>query len=87
MSSPVSVEDHGTPHAALMMPLSLYWTFTPGVCAGDNSTLRLDPDNEVQPDGFLFIEPECGGQVKTRRGIHRRRPRVGRRDRRELSQP
>ncbi len=68
MSSPVSVEDHGTPHAALMMPLSLYWTFTPGVCAGDNSTLRLDPDNEVQPDGFLFIEPECGGRVKREGG-------------------
>jgi Uma2 family endonuclease len=36
---------------------------TPGVRGGDNSTVRLDLDNEPQPDALLFIEPSCGGQV------------------------
>ena len=35
---------------------------TPGVEGGDNSTLRLDLENEPQPDAFLRIRPACGGQ-------------------------
>jgi Uma2 family endonuclease len=31
---------------------------------GDNSTVRLDLDNEPQPDGSLLIDPECGGQTR-----------------------
>ncbi len=31
---------------------------------GDNSTLRLDLDNEPQPDGYLRLLPECGGQAR-----------------------
>jgi Uma2 family endonuclease len=31
---------------------------------GDNSTVRLDLDNEPQPDVLLFINPVCGGQVR-----------------------
>ena len=30
----------------------------------DNSTVRLDPSNEPQPDCLLFIQPEYGGQVR-----------------------
>ena len=30
----------------------------------DNSTVRLDSMNEPQPDAILFIEPECGGQIR-----------------------
>jgi Uma2 family endonuclease len=30
----------------------------------DNGTVRLDPENEPQPDAFLFIEPQCGGQIR-----------------------
>lgn len=37
---------------------------TPGVSGGDNSSLLLDADNEPQPDGFLMVLPEYGGQVK-----------------------
>ena len=31
---------------------------------GDNSTVRLDLENEPQPDCLLFIQPEHGGQVR-----------------------
>ncbi len=30
----------------------------------DNSTVRLDLNNEPQPDCLLFIPPECGGQAR-----------------------
>ena len=37
---------------------------TPGVEAGDNGSIRLDVDNEPQPDAFLIIRPERGGQAR-----------------------
>ena len=40
-----------------------YEDATPGVAAGDNATIRLDLDNEPQPDATMIIEPNCGGQV------------------------
>jgi Uma2 family endonuclease len=47
----------------------MYWLvryelYTPGVAAGGNGSIRLDIDNELQPDGFLFILPEYGGQAR-----------------------
>ncbi|MBW4550372.1 MAG: Uma2 family endonuclease [Aphanocapsa sp. GSE-SYN-MK-11-07L] len=47
---------HGTPHAALVTWLGVYWTATPSVSAADNTTTRLDLDNEPQPDALLRIE-------------------------------
>ena len=41
-----------------------YETDTPGVEAGDNGSIRLDLDNEPQPDAFLIILPERGGQAR-----------------------
>ena len=61
--SPVRLGHHGTPHAALMLWLGTYWLNTPGVRAADNTTIRLDADNEPQPDGLLMIEPAHGGQA------------------------
>ncbi len=55
VASPVRVF-HGTPHAALMGWLAVYWAATPGVSAADNTTTRLDLDNEPQPDALLRIE-------------------------------
>ncbi len=59
MGSPVRVI-HGRPHARIMAWLSPYWIATPGVDLMDNTTVRLDPDNEPQPDALLRIE--VGGQ-------------------------
>ena len=62
MPSPVTQEDHGAPHFDVITWLGVYRAGTPGVEGGDNATLRLDLDNEPQPDAFLRILPEYGGQ-------------------------
>jgi Uma2 family endonuclease len=64
MPSPVRHRQHGHPHTRLLNWLSNYETDTPGVEAGDNGSIRLDVDNEPQPDGFLIILPERGGQAR-----------------------
>jgi Uma2 family endonuclease len=64
MPSPVSAEDHGEPHFDFITWLGVYRAHTPCVRGGDNSTLRLDLDNEPQPDGYLRLLPECGGQAR-----------------------
>lgn len=58
MSSPVRVI-HGQPHAYIMGWLAVYHAATPGTQFADNTTVRLDLDNEPQPDALLRIE---GGQ-------------------------
>jgi Uma2 family endonuclease len=64
MPSPVSFEGHAAPHASFIGWLIHYTAYTSGVRAGDNGTLRLDLDNEPQPDAFLRIHEKCGGQSK-----------------------
>jgi Uma2 family endonuclease len=64
MPSPLSNKRHGAPHADLMAWLGVYRSHTPGVEVSDNSTLRLDWDNEPQPDAMLRILPQCGGQSR-----------------------
>lgn len=69
MGPPVSDEGHGQPHGDFVTWLGLYKNYTPGVRLGDNSSVRLDSDNEFQPDALLRILPECGGQTRTRNNI------------------
>jgi len=64
MPSPVRLEEHAGPHADMMAWLGHYRAATPGVRVGDNATVRLDLDNEPQPDAVMFIEPGRGGQVR-----------------------
>jgi Uma2 family endonuclease len=52
---------HGQPHANLIGWLWFYTIATPGVELGDNPTVRLDLDNEPQPDAVLLID---GGQAR-----------------------
>jgi Uma2 family endonuclease len=61
VASPVRAKQHGRPHAIVMAWLGAYWMATPGVDVQDNATVRLDDDNEPQPDALLRIEPEVGG--------------------------
>jgi Uma2 family endonuclease len=63
MAPPVS-QEHGTPHFDLITWLGLYRLATPGVQGGDNTTVRLDLDNEPQPDAYLRIRPDYGGQSR-----------------------
>jgi Uma2 family endonuclease len=64
MPPPVSLHEHAVPHFDLIAWLGIYRMATPGVCGGDNATLRLPLANRPQPDAFLFIEPDRGGQVR-----------------------
>lgn len=65
MAPPVSTEGHGVPQSKLIWWLVTYMAGTPGVEVADNATVRLDLDNEPQPDAFLRIRPEHGGQSRT----------------------
>ena len=64
MPSPVSAEHHGEPHFDFITWLGVYRAMTPGVVGGDNSTLNLDLDNAPQPDGYLRILEQAGGQTR-----------------------
>ena len=55
VASPVRLSKHGAPHALMVAILVGYAARHPGLAAfADNSTVFLDPDNEVQPDVMLF---------------------------------
>jgi Uma2 family endonuclease len=60
--SPVRHIQHGGPH--VIGCLAYYAARSQGVQVSDNSTVRLDLDNEPQPDALLFIEAGRGGQVR-----------------------
>lgn len=66
--SPVSNESHGAPHADLITWLGVYKASTPGLQVSDNATVRLDWDNEPQPDALLRIVPSRGGQSRDEEG-------------------
>ncbi len=63
MPSPVSAE-HGESHFRFNGLLFVYESNTPGIAGGDNSTLQLDIDNVPQPDGYLRILADAGGQAQ-----------------------
>src|SRR5947209_16988288 len=66
MPSPVTTDDHGEQQFDLIGWLCFYRAHTPGVQGADNATLRLRlGTNEPQPDAFLRIRPEYGGQSQT----------------------
>lgn len=62
MPSPVRYAQHGRPHSDLLTWLGVYRAATPAVVSADNTTLRLDEKNEVQPDALLRIETQLGGR-------------------------
>ena len=62
LASPIRYEKHADPHFNFITWLGTYSAVTPGVRGGDNATLRLDFENEFQPDALLRLEPAAGGQ-------------------------
>jgi Uma2 family endonuclease len=62
MPSPTRHKKHGQPHGWIITWLGTYMAATPGVDLGDNTTVQLDFENEVQPDALLRLETELGGQ-------------------------
>ena len=63
MPSPVSMA-HAEPHAMIQAVLLVYAASTPGVRGADNATVRLDLDNEPQPDAVLLIASAAGGRCR-----------------------
>jgi Uma2 family endonuclease len=64
MPAALRFKSHGQPHSWMIGWLVTYEATTPGVAVGDAPTVRLDIDNEPQPDAVLLIVPEAGGQVR-----------------------
>lgn len=64
VASPLRHEQHGKPHSRVITWLGVYQAQTPGVDLSDTPTVRLDLDNEPQPDAVLFIESRAGGQTR-----------------------
>jgi hypothetical protein len=63
MPSPVRTDVHGQPHALVIAWLGLYFAHTPGLIISDNGSIRLDDDNEPQPDVSLLIDRRHGGRA------------------------
>jgi Uma2 family endonuclease len=61
MPSPMRI-DHGETGGILGGWMDRYVRFTPGVRHAEAATVKLDQQGEPQPDGFLFIPAELGGQ-------------------------
>jgi Uma2 family endonuclease len=64
VASPVRHKRHSKPHGQLITWIGTYAAGSPGVDFGDNGTIRLDMDNEPQPDVYLMLEPEHGGRAR-----------------------
>ena len=57
VASPVRARRHGLPHAHIITWLNVYASKHPETMALDNATVRLDLDNEPQPDALLrFVD-------------------------------
>lgn len=64
VASPLKLR-HGTDHVLLTTLFGIYTARTPGVEAADNATVLLGAEGEPQPDLFLRITPQSGGQSRT----------------------
>ena len=64
MPSPVRAEQHGNPHADLIGWMAFYRANTPGVRVSADASIRLDLDNEPQPDALVYVEPAFGGLAR-----------------------
>jgi Uma2 family endonuclease len=62
MASPLRIKSHAEPHAHIITWLGVYIASQPGIGLADNATVRLDAENEPQPDVLLRIE--SGGQSR-----------------------
>ncbi|OAI40792.1 hypothetical protein AYO38_05060 [bacterium SCGC AG-212-C10] len=54
VGGPVPFDTHAEPHGAMAAWLGIYRARTDGVRAGISATVRLDLDNEPQPDSILM---------------------------------
>ncbi len=64
VASLVRIKQHSQPHSYIVGWLMVYCAATPGIRMADNGTLKLDVDNEPQPDVSVWIDEKLGGQAR-----------------------
>jgi Uma2 family endonuclease len=64
MPAALRFRSHSQPHSRIMVWLGVYEATTPGIEVGDNPTVKLDLDNEPQPDAVMLISEAAGGQAR-----------------------
>lgn len=62
VASPLRFQQHAEPHSRLSTWLGTYVVYTPGTLSGIEPTIRLDLDNEPQPDIVLILDQGVGGR-------------------------
>ena len=62
LASPLRSQSHAQPHGWMVTWMGTYQIATSGVMLGIEPTIRLDLDNELQPDGVLLLEAQVGGR-------------------------
>lgn len=62
MASPVRADQHGDPDSFLQTWCGTYAARKSGIRASTNTTIRLSPDDVLQPDICLRLLPENGGR-------------------------
>ena len=64
VASPLRFRQHAEPHSRLHGWLWTYQVATPGILLGIEPTVRLDLDNEPQPDIVLILDEAVGGGAR-----------------------
>lgn len=64
MASPVRYTQHGGPHGILAYWLGCYRRHVAALMVAVNATLRLDQDNEPQPDLLMAVPASAGGALR-----------------------
>lgn len=64
VASPLRFEQHAEPHSQMHGWLWTCQISTPGLRLGIEPTVRLDLDNEPQPDIVLLVDEAAGGQAR-----------------------
>ncbi|BCX11115.1 MAG: hypothetical protein KatS3mg067_0053 [Thermosynechococcus sp.] len=64
VASPIRARNHAQPHSNILGWLFHYSIEFSGLTVCDNATVRLDHQNEVQPDVLLRLEESAGGQSR-----------------------
>jgi Uma2 family endonuclease len=64
VASPLRFQQHAEPHSRIHGWLWTYQIATPGLLLGIEPTVRLDLDNEPQPDIVLMLDEATGGRAR-----------------------
>jgi Uma2 family endonuclease len=63
MASPVRLDFHGVPDNLIQTWLGTYAAYRPHLQCATNLTVRLGPDDVMQPDAVLILDPAHGGKT------------------------